>query len=99
MTAHAIDSNTQHPLSELRVAVDLELLAQRVAAIVVERLEGSTSPTSPWLDVNGVASYLSCSPERVRKLVQRRAIPFHQERAGGRVFFHRKEIDEWLLSL
>src|SRR3954454_9117810 len=83
----------------LILQVDLEMLAGRVAALVAAALGESLAPArSPWLDVAGAAEHLTCSPERLRKLVQRRAIPFHQDRAGGRIFFHRRELDEWLLG-
>jgi helix-turn-helix protein len=83
--------------TELVISVDLDLLAQKVAALLSSRLdEYQAQPQSPWLDVPAAASHLACSPERLRKLV-RRGIPYHQERPGGRLFFHRKEIDEWML--
>jgi excisionase family DNA binding protein len=77
------------------VELDLEALAERVASLILERLDHE--PASPWLDSPAAATYLCCSIERVRKLVSRREIPFHQAQTGGRVFFHRRELDEWLL--
>jgi excisionase family DNA binding protein len=89
---------TRRPVPcEVAVTVDLGLLVERIAAEVAARL--AVPEASPWLDVAGAAEYLSCSPERIRKLIARREIPFHQERPGSRVFFHRRELDEWLLSL
>lgn len=81
------------------IRIDLGDLAQRVAALVVAAIDDTRAPRrSPWLTVDGAAAHLSCSPERLRKLVQRRAIPFHQECTGGRLFFHQRELDEWLLN-
>jgi excisionase family DNA binding protein len=82
---------------EVVVAVDLGPLVDRIAAEVAVRLAAPAS--SPWLDVNGAAEYLACSPERIRKLIARREIPYHQEGPGSRVFFNKGELDEWLFSL
>ena len=79
------------------IRVDLGPLAKVLAENVREELH-STSSVSPWLDVDMASTYLACSPERIRKLVGRREIPFHQERPGGRVFFNRSELDAWLLE-
>jgi excisionase family DNA binding protein len=76
--------------------VDVDALATRIADILADRLGIPSQPSSPWLDVDRAAEYLCCSAHRVRKLVQRGAIPFHQERSGGRIFFNRRELDEWL---
>jgi excisionase family DNA binding protein len=80
------------------VQLDLTLLASAIARRVVDDLTAvlAVPSSSPWLDVAGAADYLACSPERVRKLVQRREVPFHQERRGGRVFLNRYELDRWL---
>lgn len=85
------------PACELTVTVDVGPLIERIAAEVVARM--ALPESSPWMDVNSAAEYLACSPQRIRKLVARRELPYHQERPGGRVFFHRGELDEWLLGL
>jgi excisionase family DNA binding protein len=51
-----------------------------------------------WMNVATVARYLDVSPERVRKLVARREIPFTQEAPGCRVFFSRCDLDAWMRS-
>jgi len=38
---------------------------------------------------------LDVSPERVRKLIARRAIPHYQDGHGCRIFLRRRELDEW----
>lgn len=84
----------------LNVLIDVAELAERVADVVASRLEERLgSQATDWLDVTAAAAHLGCSPERVRKLIARRAIPFHQERPGSRIFLSRKEIDEWILRL
>lgn len=80
------------------VQIDLSALATRVAELVLARLEESRTPAASWFDLEHAAEYLGWSPERLRKLVQRRAVPFHQERRGARISFNRQELDEWLLG-
>jgi excisionase family DNA binding protein len=97
-TNRAIHAAGRNPssIATVTIAIDLDDLAERVADKIAAKLE--TAGVSPWLDVRGAAEHLSCSVERVRKLVGRRGIPFHQEQVGGRVFFHRHELDKWLLA-
>jgi excisionase family DNA binding protein len=81
------------------VSVDVAELARHIAFLVAEHLSQTVGQTAAtWVDVKGAALHLNCSAERVRKLVQRGAIPFHQERRGGRIFFNRRELDQWLLA-
>src|SRR4051794_9119893 len=61
------------------VVIDLEELSIHIAHLVAAQLAELLPATSPWMDVEHAAEYLSCSPYRVRKLVERRAIPFHQD--------------------
>ncbi len=94
---NVIEAAASQLLHEVTIRFDLGELVVRLAGAISERLE--TTPTSPWLGVQGAAEHLSCSEERIRKLIATRRIPFHQERAGGRVFLNRRELDEWLLNL
>ncbi len=52
---------------------------------------------SPWMTVAEVAEYLRWPRERVYKLTAAGAIPHRKH--GGRLLFHRKEIDDWLVGL
>lgn len=49
-----------------------------------------------WMSVETAANYLDVTVERVRKLKDRREIPYYQEAPGCRVFFRRSELDEWM---
>lgn len=81
------------------LVVDLDAVAHRIAELVTVSLRDALQgEASPWLDVGTAAGHLGCSEERLRKLVQRRAVPFHQERPGARIFFNRSELDQWLLE-
>jgi excisionase family DNA binding protein len=56
------------------------------------------APTKPWPEYMGVeraAAYLDMTPEALRKLVQRRKIPFSQEGPGCRLSFARADLDEY----
>ncbi|MBA2460729.1 MAG: helix-turn-helix domain-containing protein, partial [Actinobacteria bacterium] len=76
-------------------AAALEAIADVVEARVLERL-GDLSAQPEWLSVESAAVYLDVSPERVRKLVARRALPYYQDGIGCRVFLRRRELDEWM---
>jgi excisionase family DNA binding protein len=83
--------------AEFRLVLDddqLAELAQRVARILAVEAPSGTWPM--WMSVETAATYLDVSPERVRKLVTRREIPYHQEAAGCRVFFSRPDLDAWM---
>src|SRR4051794_30291472 len=86
--------STRHAME---LYVDLDSLVERIVKLLVADplFLALADGGSPWMDVEGAAQYLACSPDRVRKLISRRAVPFHQEQRGGRVFLHRRELDEW----
>ena len=46
--------------------------------------------------VETAARYLDVSPQRLRKHVAQRRIPFHQEDKGCRVLFRRSDLDDWM---
>lgn len=78
-----------------------DALTEQIADAVAERLrDGDLAPTrSPWLDVTGAAAYLDMTPDAVRKAAQRGLLPAHQPFGkGSRYFFHRRELDEHLLT-
>ena len=72
----------------------VDAIAERAAAIAVERLQLESQAWPEWLSVETAAKYLDVSPERLRKLQARRQLPYHQEGPGCRVFFSRRELDE-----
>ncbi len=69
----------------------IEVIAQRAAAIVAETVRETRSP---WLTVEEAAEYLRWSKHRVYKNVGRDGIPHRKH--GGRLLFHRQELDAWL---
>src|SRR4051812_26690107 len=80
------------------VQVDLSALAERGAELVLAGLQDRGSAPPSWFALEHAAEYLGWLSERLRELVQRRAVPFHQERRGARIAFNRRELDEWLLG-
>lgn len=76
----------------------LQPLVDAVADLVEQRqLARTPEVAQEWFAIESVARYLDVAPERVRKLVARRAIPYYQEGPGCRVHLRRRELDEWML--
>jgi excisionase family DNA binding protein len=88
----------------VNVALDLTEIVERLRAELREecraqvRAEIEAASWPEWMSVETAARYLDASPERLRKLVARREIPFHQEAPGCRVFFARRDLDDWMTS-
>ena len=84
-----------------------DALVEALAAAVSDRLVSvlGTAGTAgvgerwpEWMAIETAARYLDVSPHRLRKLVSRREIPFHQEDKGCRVLFRRGDLDDWMSS-
>lgn len=56
----------------------------------------TTSVEPRYLDVNGVAGYLTKSPDAIRMLVKKAQIP--HVRLGRSIRFDRVAIDKWMLG-
>ena len=71
----------------------LELLAQRVAAIL-----GEPAPGEPegYLDVAGAAEFIACPPSRIYALVSANRIPHHRD--GSRLLFDRQELRGYITN-
>ena len=83
----------------LMIAVPDELvqaLAERIAALLVERVEARPQVASPWLDFEAALAYLGFSRDRLYKLTAARAIPFRKKRDGQGLLFRRDELDRWV---
>ena len=72
----------------------LDALAERVAARVLERLEGAQGGDR-WLDAKQAADYLGLSINALHKLTAARQLPSEQEAPGHKLWFRRSELDEW----
>lgn len=82
----------------LALAVPPELvdaIALRVVELLAQQEASAQPPASPWLDVDGAASYLRCgSKQRVYDLVH--AGRLKPARDGRRLLFRREDLDEYV---
>lgn len=86
---------------QLSLAIPDELIDAIAAAVAQQLLpvlhsteDRETWPA--WMAIETAAHYLDVSPQRLRKLVAQRQIPFHQEGRSCRVLFRRSDLDEWM---
>lgn len=80
------------PLNLTLSAAAVEAIAHRAAEIVVERL--GSDGGSPWRTRRQAAEYLGLPLSRLEK---DRTLPCHRD--GGRVLYHRAELDAHFLAL
>jgi excisionase family DNA binding protein len=52
---------------------------------------------TPWLNVEGAATYLATTEDAIRALVKRRRLPVHRTETG-RLLFRPEELDAWILD-
>jgi excisionase family DNA binding protein len=76
----------------------LDRLADRVAAMLAERLGASEIQEVEWFDSRRAAEYLGVHRDTLRKLAAERAIPSEQESAGCKLYFRRADLDAWRRS-
>jgi len=70
----------------------IDTLAERVAAIVLSRLEETSGRR--WLTVEHAAEYLGRTPEAIRGLVKRGELTAFKP--DGRLQLDREELDRWM---
>ena len=76
-----------------------EILEQRLLSIenkldsLIERIENPHSSSPTWLTSKQLAAYLGISVSTVTKL-RGGKVPYYK--LGGRVYFKKQEIDEWI---
>jgi len=77
-----------------------DVLIDRIADAVAVRVGSANSNgASPWMDVPATATYLGTTDDAIRKAAQRGLLPAHQPYGpGSRWFFHRKELDDYILG-
>lgn len=85
------------PVELVLPASAIETLASAVTSHVIEELDApEPAERSPWMSVATAARYLDVSEERLRKLIQRREVPFYQEAPRCRVLLNRADLDNWM---
>lgn len=105
MSAYATNRNQLYVLPNLTAkATELSVietvlaqLADRVAAVVVDRLSSAEKPSAAdeWLDSRHAAEYLGVHRDTLRKLAAERTIPSEQDGPGCKLYFRRSEMDAW----
>ena len=68
-----------------------EQLHQRISALEEQITSGPNKP----MNLMETAAYLGLSPSYIYKLTYKQIIP-HYKPTGKRVYFFKKEIDEWI---
>jgi excisionase family DNA binding protein len=76
----------------------VDRLAERVAALIAERMGGTDKNDVEWFDSRRAAEYLGVHRDTLRKLAAERAIPSEQEGAGCKLYFRRVDLDAWRRS-
>jgi excisionase family DNA binding protein len=86
-------TDTNNPLG-----ATLEALAQRLAELVAERIPPAVEQhaSTPWMTTSEAADYLRVPRGTFRQLTARGGPPRHRE--GRRLYFHRDELDAWMLE-
>ena len=70
----------------------IDSIAERVAAIVLERLDAA--PDRKWLTVDSAAEYIDRTPDAIRGLVKRGELTAYKP--DGRLQLDRVELDTWM---
>lgn len=77
-------------------AAIIDELSERELAELAQRLEPYIAPPQDqWLDAKQASEHLAISIETLHRHTSNRAIPFHQDCPGGKLYFKRSELDRW----
>jgi excisionase family DNA binding protein len=105
MSAYGTSQNQLHALPQLTEevaggsAVDVLVtqLAERVAALVVDRLScvNNQEAKEEWFDSRHAARYLGVHRDTLRKLAAERTIPSEQDGPGCKLYFRRSDLEAW----
>jgi excisionase family DNA binding protein len=92
------DHPAREPLTITLPADLVDALATEVSDRILQRLvnQPGHEPWPEWMAIDTAARYLDVSPQRLRKQVARREIPYHQEDKGCRILFRRTDLDDWM---
>jgi len=86
-------------LTELGIVKHLvDRFAEKVAAVIAERLSAPDDRTDEWFDSRNAAEYLGIHRDTLRKLAAERAIPTEQDGPGCKLYFRRSDLDAWRRS-
>lgn len=76
----------------------VELLAEKVAAAIAQRMGSDDGHPDEWFDSRHAADYLGIHRDTLRKLAAERAIPSEQDGPGCKLYFRRGDLDAWRRS-
>ncbi len=76
----------------------VDRLAEKVAAVIAERLSAADERIDEWFDSRNAAEYLGIHRDTLRKLAAERAIPTEQDGPGCKLYFRRSDLDAWRRS-
>ena len=75
---------------------DLERLADLVAERIWARFEiVPEGSTDGWMSSADAATYLGLTRATLDKICAARSVPFEQDKAGGKRWFKRGDLDDW----
>jgi excisionase family DNA binding protein len=95
----AHSSGCRNELTELAIVEHLvDRLAEKVAAVIAERLNEADERSDDWFDSRNAAEYLGIHRDTLRKLAAERAIPTEQDGPGCKLYFRRSDLDAWRRS-
>ncbi|HUA46023.1 MAG TPA: helix-turn-helix domain-containing protein [Solirubrobacteraceae bacterium] len=102
--SHAISGQTSSPTGGAASAAFaessildqlLDHIADRLAAVITDRLVVSDNRPDEWFDSRHAADYLGVHRDTLRKLAAERAIPSEQDGPGCKLYFRRSDLDAW----
>ena len=97
--AEAPDASQWNELTALGIVELLvDRLAEKVAAVIADRLSAPDDRTDEWFDSRNAAEYLGIHRDTLRKLAAERAIPTEQDGPGCKLYFRRSDLDAWRRS-
>jgi excisionase family DNA binding protein len=73
----------------------LDHIADRLAAVITDRLVTADNRPDEWFDSRHAAEYLGVHRDTLRKLAAERAIPSEQDGPGCKLYFRRSDLDAW----
>ena len=73
----------------------LDHIADRLAAVITDRLVVSDDRADEWFESLHAAEYLGVHRDTLRKLAAERAIPSEQDGPGCKLYFRRSDLDAW----
>jgi excisionase family DNA binding protein len=73
----------------------LDHIADRLAAVITQRIAVSDGHPDEWFDSRHAAEYLGVHRDTLRKLAAERSIPSEQDGPGCKLYFRRSDLDAW----